>query len=97
MDDRHVCPECNKSVKHLAPHLKNKHKWRSVTFKDNLKELELAETHPVYPLTPDPVKMDQYGEEKPNSDIILESSVMQRFDQLGRVGALRSFNAIRET
>jgi len=24
----HVCPECNKSFKHLIPHLKNKHAWQ---------------------------------------------------------------------
>ena len=24
----HVCPECDKSFKHLIPHLKNKHAWQ---------------------------------------------------------------------
>ena len=90
-----TCPECNKSVKHLAPHLKNKHKWRTVT---NQKEFELLERLPDYPVSADPVKMDEDGVEKHNSDIILESSVMQRFDQLAWIRARRELdNAIRNT
>lgn len=27
MDNRHVCPECNKPYKHLLTHLQNKHEW----------------------------------------------------------------------
>ena len=27
MDNRHVCPECDKPYKHLMTHLQNKHKW----------------------------------------------------------------------
>ena len=106
-----TCPECNKPVKHLVPHLKNKHKWCTTSFKDNMKELEKAEAHPVYPLipepkkprvwphyAPEPMKMDEDGVEKHNSDIILESSVMQRFDQLAWIRARRELdNAIRNT
>ena len=61
-----------------------------------------VETQPIYPLTPDPVKMDQDGEGKHgaenDSDIGLESSIIQRFDQLAWIGALRMMgNAICET
>ena len=61
-----------------------------------------VETQPIYPLTPDPVKMDQDGKEKHgtenDSDIGLESAIIQRFDQLAWIGALRMMdNAIRET
>ena len=61
-----------------------------------------VETQPIYPLTPDTVKMDQDGEEKHgtenNSDIGLESVIIQKFDQLVWIGALRMMdNAIRET
>ena len=66
--------------------MKNKHKLRIADFKYNIKESEKVETQPVYPLTPDPVKMDQDGEEKHgtenDSDIGLKSSIIQRFDQL---------------
>ena len=69
MDNLDICPECSKPVKHLNVHLKNEHKWRTTTFKDNMKELENAEAHPVYPLTPDPKNMDRYGEEKYDADV----------------------------
>ena len=26
--EHHLCPECDKSFKHLIPHLKNKHAWQ---------------------------------------------------------------------
>ena len=64
------CPECDKSVKYLASHMKNKHKCRTVT---NQKEFELLEKLPDYPLTADPVKMDQDGEENMSQKMILIS------------------------
>ena len=66
-----------------------------------MKKLKV-ETQPTYPLTPDTVKMDQDGEEKHgtgnDSDMGLESAIIQRFDQLAWIGALRMMgNAIRGT
>ena len=95
------CPECDKSVKYLVSHMKNKHKLRTADFKDKMKKLKV-ETQPIYPLSPDTVKMDQDGEEKHgtenDSDIGLESVIIQRFDQLAWIGALRMMdNAIRKT
>ena len=70
------CPECDKSVKYLASHMKNKQKWRTFT---NQKEFELLEKLPDYPLTAEPVKMGQDGEEKHgaenDSDIGLKASL----------------------
>ena len=95
------CPECDKPVKYLASHMKNKHKLRTVDSEDKMKKLKV-ETQPTYPLTPDTVKMDQDGEEKlgteNDSDMMLESVIIQRFDQLAWIGALRIMdNAIRGT
>ena len=57
-ESRPKCPECEKSVKHLVPHLKNKHKLRTANFKDGVKGLEKTESDPTHPTTPEPVKMD---------------------------------------
>ena len=108
-----TCPECNKPVKHLVPHLKNKHKWCTTSFKDNMKELEKAEAHPLYPLTPEPkkprvwphyapepMKMDEDGVEKcaKDNDSDRERFVMRRFDLLAWIRARRELdNAIRNT
>ena len=108
-----TCPVCNKPVKHLVPHLKNKHKWCTTSFKDNMKELEKAEAHPVYPLTPEskkprvwphyapePMKMDEDRVEKcaKDNDSDRERFVMRRFDQLAWIRARRELdNAIRNT
>ena len=78
-------PECDKPVKYLVSHMKNKHKLRTVDSKDKMKKLKIK-TQPTYPLTPDPVKMDQDGEEKyepeNDSDIGLESVIIQRYKGL---------------
>ena len=72
------CPECDKPVKYLVSHMKNKHKLRTVDSKDKMKKLKV-ETQPTHLLTPDPVKMDQDGEEKHgtenDSDMMLESAL----------------------
>ena len=72
------CPECEKSVKHLVPHLKNKHKLRTANFKEGVKGLEKTESDPTHPTTPEPVKMDAdfkdgAKELENNSDISMES------------------------
>ena len=52
------CPECEKSVKHLLPHLRNKHKLRTANFKDGAKGLEKIESDTISPTQIEPTKMD---------------------------------------
>ena len=90
----HVCPECDKTFKHLIPHLRNKHAWDVADifdFKTKQKESEILPTNEI-------VDESQFAARKVSEvELEVEANARREVDKAVMMYALAEMNtAIRD-